>query len=99
MWSKSPSWHARSRLFLWALILQSVLVFLISPSSPPLVAHAAPPDFTSTPQNRIFFWKVTRTTLAPDGVTRPVLLVNDKYPGPKIEVNRGDYITVVVECT
>ncbi|KAG0334093.1 hypothetical protein BG000_008628 [Podila horticola] len=60
-------------------------------------ADAAPPEFTSTPRNRIFFWKVTASTLAPDGVTRPVLLVNDKYPGPKIEVNRGDYITVVVQ--
>ncbi|KAF9027801.1 hypothetical protein BGZ52_001909 [Haplosporangium bisporale] len=60
-------------------------------------ADAAPPEFTSTPRNRIFFWKVTASTLAPDGVSRPVLLVNDKYPGPKIEVNRGDYITVVVQ--
>ncbi|KAG9326772.1 hypothetical protein KVV02_008662 [Mortierella alpina] len=94
---KSLSWHSRSRVLHWAFILQSVLVFLISPSSPPIVAYAAPPAFTSTPQNRIFFWKVTSTTFAPDGVTRPVLLVNDKYPGPKIEVNRGDYITVVVE--
>ncbi|KAF9206940.1 hypothetical protein BGZ49_001534 [Haplosporangium sp. Z 27] len=54
-------------------------------------------DFTTTPRNRIFFWKVTATNLAPDGVTRPVILVNEKYPGPKIEVNRGDYVTVVVE--
>lgn len=61
------------------------------------VVHAAPPAFTDTPRNRVFFWKVTATTLAPDGVTRPVLLVNDKYPGPKIEVNRGDVVTVVIE--
>ncbi|KAF9915659.1 laccase, multicopper oxidase, benzenediol:oxygen oxidorectuctase, partial [Lobosporangium transversale] len=61
------------------------------------LVHAAPPAFTSTPRNRIFFWKVTTTTFAPDGVTRPVILVNDKFPGPKIEVNRGDYVTVVVE--
>lgn len=58
---------------------------------------ADPPAFTTTPRNRVFFWKVTSTTLAPDGVTRPVILVNDKYPGPKIEVNRGDSVTVVVE--
>ncbi|KAF9579389.1 hypothetical protein BGW38_004379 [Lunasporangiospora selenospora] len=61
------------------------------------IADAAPPEFTSTPRNRIFFWKVTTTNMAPDGVMRPVILVNEKYPGPKIEVNRGDFITVVVE--
>ncbi|KAG0002957.1 hypothetical protein BGZ65_002166 [Modicella reniformis] len=62
-----------------------------------ILISAAPPAFTTTPRNRVFFWKVTSTTLAPDGVTRPVILVNEKYPGPKIEVNRGDSVTVVVE--
>ncbi|KAF9183243.1 hypothetical protein BGZ51_004165 [Haplosporangium sp. Z 767] len=92
-----PTWLCQGLLatLLWTASLHSIL-FNATPYSS-IFAEAAPPDFTPTPRNRIFFWKVTSTTLAPDGVTRPVLLVNDKYPGPKIEVNRGDYITVIIE--
>ncbi|KAG0213894.1 hypothetical protein BGX28_003318 [Mortierella sp. GBA30] len=90
----SYSRSVTSTLLLSALLLHTLLV-LIPPSIP--FTQAAPPDFTTKPVNRIFFWKVTSTTLAADGVTRPVLLVNEKYPGPKIEANRGDFITVVVQ--
>ncbi|KAG0306509.1 hypothetical protein BGZ98_002237 [Dissophora globulifera] len=98
MKSIHASWLPRSiaGALLWALCLHSAL-FLFSAPSSTLFASAAGPAFTPTPRNRIFFWKVTSTVLAPDGVTRPVILVNEKYPGPKIEVNRGDSVTVVVE--
>ncbi|KAG0092199.1 hypothetical protein BGZ93_005354 [Podila epicladia] len=88
------------RCWLWQCVICAlVCLHALHPfsSSTSNFADAAPPEFTSTPRNRIFFWKVTASTLAPDGVTRPVLLVNDKYPGPKIEVNQGDYITVVIQ--
>ncbi|KAG0365316.1 Cupredoxin [Gamsiella multidivaricata] len=94
MKSIRSSWLIRSSI---ATALFWSLTPLLSPSTSSIFTQAAPPEFTTTPRNRIFFWKVTSTTLAPDGVTRPVILVNDKYPGPKIEVNRGDEITVVVE--
>ncbi|KAF9397509.1 hypothetical protein BGX21_008793 [Mortierella sp. AD011] len=89
------SWHCRSiaTVLLWFCLHST----LYSSTSSSVFTDAAPPEFTSTPRNRIFFWKVTSTTIAPDGVTRSAILVNEKYPGPKIEVNRGDYITVVVE--
>ncbi|GJJ70067.1 iron transport multicopper oxidase [Entomortierella parvispora] len=74
-------------------LLFSLILILLQAES----IQAEPPAFTESPRNRIFFWKVTSTTLAPDGVTRPVILVNEKYPGPRIEVNRGDSVTVVVE--
>ncbi|KAF9105657.1 hypothetical protein BGX29_011759 [Mortierella sp. GBA35] len=97
MRTNSPSsWLWRST----AIALLVILALLSSPhthSHSPALALAQPPAFTDTPRNRIFFWKVTYSTLAPDGVTRPVILVNDKYPGPKIEVNRGDEVTVIVE--
>ncbi|KAI1313888.1 hypothetical protein EDD11_002423 [Mortierella claussenii] len=99
----SSPWSTRSiaNALLWSIFLFHASLFYSSPASSSIphlhLAQAAGPDFTTTPRNRIFFWKVTSTTLAPDGVTRPVLLVNEKYPGPKIEVNRGDYVTVVVE--
>ncbi|KAF9401150.1 hypothetical protein BGZ94_005295, partial [Podila epigama] len=84
-------WHHAAFALFCFLTLQP----LVAPSTN--FVQAAPPEFTSTPRNRIFFWKVTASTLAPDGVTRPVLLVNDKFPGPKIEVNRGDFVTVVIQ--
>ncbi|KAG0292448.1 hypothetical protein BGZ96_004128 [Linnemannia gamsii] len=99
MQTTSPSsWLWRSI----AIALLTTLTLLLStplsnPHNAPALAHAQPPAFTDTPRNRIFFWKVTYSTLAPDGVTRPVILVNEKYPGPKIEVNRGDFVTVVIE--
>lgn len=34
--------------------------------------------------------------MAPDGVPRPVLAVNGQYPGPTIEADWGDTITVHV---
>lgn len=35
-------------------------------------------------------------TLAPDGVSMPMILVNGQFPGPTIEANWGDWIEVVV---
>ncbi|KAF9933293.1 hypothetical protein FBU30_005877 [Linnemannia zychae] len=92
----SPSsWLWRSTAISLFLILSLLSTHFHSHS--PTFAHAQPPAFTDTPRNRIFFWRVHYSTLAPDGVTRPVILVNNKYPGPKIEGNRGDFITVVVQ--
>ena len=33
---------------------------------------------------------------APDGVTRPMLLVNNQYPGPTIRIKKGDSFAVNV---
>ncbi|KAF9294496.1 hypothetical protein BGZ88_003808 [Linnemannia elongata] len=98
MQTTSPSsWLWRSIAITLFTLLTLLLSTPHSNSHTPALAQAQPPEFTPTPRNRIFFWKVTYSTLAPDGVTRPVILVNEKYPGPKIEVNRGDYVTVIVE--
>ncbi|KAE8355939.1 Cupredoxin [Aspergillus coremiiformis] len=43
------------------------------------------------------YWlDITNVTAAPDGVPRPMMLVNDQYPGPTIEANWGDTIKVHV---
>jgi FtsP/CotA-like multicopper oxidase with cupredoxin domain len=34
--------------------------------------------------------------MAPDGVSRPMMVVNNTYPGPTIEANWGDFINVTV---
>lgn len=48
------------------------------------------------PQTRHFTFELTRKRLNPDGVTRDFLVVNGEYPGPTIEANLGDTISVAV---
>lgn len=45
---------------------------------------------------RSYDFTITRGTLAPDGVSRDMLLVNNQYPGPLIEANWGDIVEVTV---
>jgi FtsP/CotA-like multicopper oxidase with cupredoxin domain len=45
---------------------------------------------------RSFNWTIRRATGAPDGVQKPMILVNDQFPGPSIEANWGDMIQVTV---
>jgi FtsP/CotA-like multicopper oxidase with cupredoxin domain len=35
--------------------------------------------------------------MAPDGVPRQMLVVNNQYPGPPIEADWGDWVTVHVK--
>ncbi|KAI7053370.1 hypothetical protein KC352_g45193, partial [Hortaea werneckii] len=58
-----------------------------------------PYDVNSIPNTgvtRQYDWTVTNTTLAPDGVELPLLVVNGQFPGPTIEANWGDWIEVTV---
>ncbi|KAI7717496.1 laccase-like multicopper oxidase, partial [Hortaea werneckii] len=50
----------------------------------------------NTGVTRQYDWTVTNTTLAPDGVELPLLVVNGQFPGPTIEANWGDWIEVTV---
>ncbi|KAJ5825711.1 hypothetical protein N7474_002849 [Penicillium riverlandense] len=45
---------------------------------------------------REYWFEIVNTTAAPDGVERPVLLVNGQFPGPAIEANWGDTVKVHV---
>ncbi|KAL1301802.1 hypothetical protein AAFC00_005994 [Neodothiora populina] len=49
-----------------------------------------------TGMTRYYSWTITNTTLAPDGVEMPMIVVNNQYPGPLIEANWGDWIVVEV---
>lgn len=51
-------------------------------------------DFGAPPQVREYEWIVRDKRHNPDGVFKPMMLVNDQYPGPLIEVNEGDTIRV-----
>jgi FtsP/CotA-like multicopper oxidase with cupredoxin domain len=54
-------------------------------------------DYDAGPQKREFFWTITDRELNPDGVYRPMVVINGQFPGPMIEVNEGDTIRVVVK--
>ncbi|KAF9431520.1 hypothetical protein BGZ76_000199, partial [Entomortierella beljakovae] len=51
---------------------------------------------TSSPTTHYYEWTISQSTIAPDGLERPMLLVNGMFPGPLIEANTGDRIVVKV---
>jgi FtsP/CotA-like multicopper oxidase with cupredoxin domain len=53
-------------------------------------------NYEAAPTIRQYNWTLTETELNPDGVWRPMLLINDQFPGPLIEVNEHDTIRVTV---
>ncbi|KAF2267368.1 laccase-1 [Lojkania enalia] len=58
-----------------------------------LARYSTVPD---TGVTREFWFDVTNTTIAPDGVERIVLAVNGSVPGPTIEANWGDTVKIHV---
>ena len=44
---------------------------------------------TSTPTTREHFWTITEGNLNPDGIFRPMLLINNQFPGPLVECNEN----------
>ena len=43
---------------------------------------------------REFIFNITQALAAPDGFERPMILVNNQFPGPLVEANSGDTIRV-----
>ncbi|KAH8093091.1 multicopper oxidase 2A [Cristinia sonorae] len=48
------------------------------------------------PQTRTYYFTIAEATGAPDGVSKPMLVVNGMFPGPTIEANQHDRIVVNV---
>ncbi|KAJ5027085.1 multicopper oxidase [Bipolaris maydis] len=53
-------------------------------------------DISAPPTTREHTWIISDHTLNPDGVYRPMTLINATFPGPLIECNEGDEIVVHV---
>jgi FtsP/CotA-like multicopper oxidase with cupredoxin domain len=53
-------------------------------------------DFDASPTTREYTWIIEDHELNPDGVYRPMMLINATFPGPLIEVNEHDEIVVHV---
>ncbi|XMA10415.1 hypothetical protein WAI453_003206 [Rhynchosporium graminicola] len=49
------------------------------------------------PTVRNYNWIITDIVANPDGVFRPMITINGKFPGPMIECNEGDTIVVDVD--
>ncbi|THH31935.1 hypothetical protein EUX98_g2246 [Antrodiella citrinella] len=47
-------------------------------------------------QTRNYFFSMTEATGSPDGVQKPMLVVNGMHPGPTIEANQGDRVVANV---
>lgn len=53
-------------------------------------------DYHAHPKARYQRWTITDITANPDGVFRPMTVINGKFPGPMITCNEGDTIVVDV---
>lgn len=78
-----------------------------TPTPPPIADSERPGDnpyilnplwnYEAESQRREYFWTVTDKELNPDGVYRPMVVINGDFPGPLIEINEGDTIVVHVD--
>ncbi|KAI1740692.1 multicopper oxidase-domain-containing protein [Xylaria scruposa] len=51
-------------------------------------------DFSAPNQVREYEWTITDGEGSPDGVHKPMMLINNQFPGPLIEMNEGDVLSV-----
>ena len=54
-------------------------------------------DFDAKPTTRHYRFTVSDVEVNPDGVYRPMILINGQFPGPLIECNDGDRLVIDVE--
>jgi laccase len=54
-------------------------------------------NFPTTGLTVTYDWTITNMTMAPDGFERAVFAINGQYPGPAIEANWGDYISITIK--
>ena len=53
-------------------------------------------DHNAGPTRREYYWTISDVHLNPDGVYRPMIVINNQFPGPMIEINDGDTVVVHV---
>ncbi|KAK8085607.1 Laccase-1 [Apiospora hydei] len=54
-------------------------------------------DFEAPPQVRTYNWTIVDKQGNPDGVYKPMMMINGQFPGPMMEVNEGDTVIVNVK--
>lgn len=53
-------------------------------------------DYSAKPTVREYHWTISDVTANPDGVFRPMMVINGQFPGPMIVCNEGDTVVVTV---
>ncbi|TKX18400.1 multicopper oxidase-like protein 5 [Elsinoe australis] len=53
-------------------------------------------DFEAAPRIREYSWTIGDAEINPDGVFRPMMLINGQFPGPLVRINEGDTLKVIV---
>ena len=53
-------------------------------------------SYDAAPLVREYVWTVAEVEYNPDGVYRPMLLVNNQFPGPLLRMNEGDTLRITV---
>ncbi|RIB27004.1 extracellular multicopper oxidase [Gigaspora rosea] len=81
------------------LFLIIILIFLLHPN----VSLSFPKNFSPHINSlnkrsdvKVYNLTITKKNLAPDGFTREMYAINDQFPGPLIEVNKGDTLRLNV---
>lgn len=54
-------------------------------------------DRAAAPQTREYHWVISDADLNPDGIYRPMIVINNQFPGPLIECNEDDKIVIQVQ--
>ncbi|MCJ1330335.1 hypothetical protein MMC10_007018 [Thelotrema lepadinum] len=54
-------------------------------------------NYDTEPSRREYHWTITDVEFNPDGVYRPMMVINNQFPGPLVEVNEGDTIVVHID--
>jgi FtsP/CotA-like multicopper oxidase with cupredoxin domain len=49
------------------------------------------------PMRREYRWTITDEEVNPDGVYRQMILINGQFPGPMIECNEGDTLSIEID--
>ena len=84
----------------WSALLARNTIQLPTPSWWHQAPYNASLSYTATksasPRVQYHEWTITRADIAPDGVTRPMILVNNHYPRPPISANVGDTLVIKV---
>ncbi|KAI0485165.1 multicopper oxidase [Xylariaceae sp. FL0804] len=53
-------------------------------------------DFGAPSQVRTYDWTIVERDGNPDGVSKPMTVINGQFPGPLVEINEGDIVVVNV---
>ncbi|KAH8820616.1 L-ascorbate oxidase [Xylogone sp. PMI_703] len=54
-------------------------------------------DSNASPATRHYYFTISDVEVNPDGVYRPMILINGQFPGPLIQCNEGDRLVIHVQ--